>query len=197
VKSYGVHGNTGFKLKTLNVIYCMRIGFGALAALIAALVVNLKVGAPLMNGVTVGLAVYLVSFYILKWLFMNKVEKPTKILTMGIGAYALTFIFCWVLFVTPFLAPPTVAFTINPQTPEKPLIVGEPITFDANASVDLDGKIVTYVWDFGDENTTKAEVPTITHSYTVAGEYTVGLKVVDDHGIGSTKTENLSVKAPS
>jgi PKD repeat protein len=171
----------------------MRIGFGILAALVATLVVNLKVGTPLINGITVGLAVYLVSFYLIKWLFMNKVEKPTKILTMGIGAYVLTFIFCWVLFVTPFLAPPTATFTIDPQNPE----VGETITFNATASVDPDGKIVTYVWDFGDENTTKAEDHTITHSYTVAGDYTVELKVVDDHGIGSSNTTTLTVSASS
>jgi PKD repeat protein len=170
----------------------MRIGFGILAALVATLVVNLKVGAPLMNGVTVGLAVYLVSFYLLKWLFMNKVEKPTKILTMGVGAYALTFVFCWVLFVTPFLVPPIATFTVDTQTP----VVGETITFDARASFDDDGTIVTYVWDFGDENTTKAEDPTITHSYTVAGEYTVELKVVDDHGISRRNTTTLTV-APS
>ena len=193
MKSYGVHGNTGFKLKTLNVIYCIRIGFGILAALVATLVVNLKVGAPLINGITVGLAVYLISYYVLKWQFMNKVEKPTKILTMGIGAYALTFIFCWVLFVTPFLAPPIATFTITPDQ----AVVGETITFNATASVDPDGKIVTYVWDFGDENTIKEEVPTITHSYTVAGEYTVELKVVDDHGIGSSNTTPLTVIAPS
>lgn len=175
----------------------MRIGFGILAALVATLVVNLKVGTPLINGITVGLAVYLVSFYLIKWQFMNKVEKPTKILTMGIGAYVLTFIFCWVLFITPFLAPPTATFTINPQTPEQPLIVGEPITFNATDSEDPDGKIVTYVWDFGDENTTKEEVGIITHSYTVAGEYTVELKVVDDHGIGSSNTTTLKVSASS
>jgi len=173
----------------------MRIGFGIIAAIVATLVVNLKVGAPIINGVTVGLAVYLVSFYLLKWLFMNKVEKPTKILTMGVGAYALAFIFCWTLFVTPFLAPPTAAFTI---TPEQPLVVGEPIIFNATDSFDPDGKIVTYVWDFGDKNITKVEDSTITHSYTTAGYYEVELKVVDDHGIGSiSNAQNLTVSAPS
>lgn len=174
----------------------MRIGFGILAALVATLVVNLKVGAPLINGITVGLAVYLVSFYLIKWLFMGKVEKPTKILTMGVGAYVLTFIFCWVLFITPFLVPPTATFTINPQTPEQPLIVGEPIIFNATDSEDPDGEIVTYVWDFGDETTSKEEVPTITHSYSVAGEYAVKLKVVDDHGISRSNTTTLTI-APS
>jgi PKD repeat protein len=180
------------KLKTLNVIYCSRIGFGILAALVAALVVNLKVGNPLINGITVALSVYIVTYYLLKWRFMSKVEKPTKILTMGIGAYFLTFIFCWVLFITPFLAPPTATFTITPQNP----VVNNPVTFNATASVDPDGTIVKWVWDFGDETSSKEEVPTITHSYTVAGKYTVTLKVVDDHGISRSNTTTLTVDAP-
>jgi len=191
VKSYGVHGNTGFKLKTLNVIYCSRIGFGILAALVAALVVNLKVGNPLINGITVGLAVYLITYYLLKWRFMSKVEKPTKILTMGIGAYFLTFIFCWVLFITPFLAPPTATFTMDPQNP----VVDDLITFDATASFDPDGTIVKYAWDFGDGN--KGTGANITQTYTLAGNYTVRLTVVDDHGISSRNTTPLTVNAPS
>jgi PKD repeat protein len=179
------------KLKTLNVIYCSRIGFGILAALVAALVVNLKVGNPLINGITVALSVYIVTYYLLKWRFMSKVEKPTKILTMGIGAYFLTFIFCWVLFITPFLAPPTATFTITPQNP----VVNNPVTFNATASVDPDGTIVKYVWDFGDENTGTGI--TFNHAYDSAGDYIVKLKVVDDHGIGSSNTTILTVNAPS
>jgi len=177
-------------LKTLNIIYCSRIGFAVLAALVATLVVNLKVGNPLINGITVGLAVYIITYYLLKWQFMSKVEKPTKILTMGIGAYFLTFVFCWVLFITPFLAPPTATFTINPQDP----VTGETITFDATASVDPDGTIVKYVWTFGDETTSDKAKPT--HSYSSAGDYTVKLKVVDDHGISRTNTTILTVTAP-
>ena len=187
MKSYGVHENTGFKLKTLNVIYCLRIGFGILAALVATLVVNLKAGNPLINGITVGLAVYILTYYLLKLQFVNKVEKPTKILTMGIGAYFLTFIFCWVLFITPFLAPPTATFTMDPQNP----VVGETITFDAKTSFDPDGKIVKYVWDFGDENTGTGE--NFTHTYASAGDYTVKLKVVDDHGISSSNKTTINV----
>jgi len=191
VKSYGVHENTGFKLKTLNVIYCSRIGFGILAALVAALVVNLKVGNPLINGITVALAVYLLTYYLLKFQFANKVEKPSKILTMGYGIYALTFIFCWVLFITPFLATPTATFTMNPQNP----VVGDIITFNASASVDPDGDIVKWVWDFGDKNTGTGE--TFNHTYASAGDYTVRLTVVDDHGISSRNTTTLTVIAPS
>ena len=178
-------------MKTLNVIYCIRIGFAILAALVAALVVNLKAGNPLINGITVGLAVYLLTYYLLKLRFINKVEKPTKILTMGIGAYFLTFIFCWVLFITPFLAPPTATFTMDTQKP----VVGELITFDATASFDPDGTIVKYVWDFGDETTSDEVKPT--HSYASASDYTVTLKVVDDHGLSRKNVTILTVSAPS
>jgi len=186
VKSYGVHENTGFKLKTLNVIYCLRIGFGILAALVAALVVNLKVGNPLINGITVALAVYLLTYYLLKFQFANKVEKPTKILTMGYGIYALTFIFCWVLFITPFLAPPIATFTMTPEQP----VVGETITF-TSIGEDPDGTIVKYAWDFGDGN--KGTGANINQTYTLAGDYTVRLTVVDDHGISSSNTTTLTV----
>ena len=186
MKSYGVHENTGFKLKTLNVIYCLRIGFGILAALVAALVVNLKVGNPLINGITVALAVYLLTYYLLKFQFANKVEKPTQILTMGYGIYALTFIFCWVLFITPFLAPPIATFTMTPEQP----VVGETITF-TSIGEDPDGTIVKYAWDFGDGN--KGTGANINQTYTLAGDYTVRLTVVDDHGISSSNTTTLTV----
>jgi len=174
-------------LKTLNVIYCLRIGFGILAALVAALVVNLKVGNPLINGITVALAVYLLTYYLLKFQFGNKVEKPTKILTMGYGIYALTFIFCWVLFITPFLAPPIATFTMDPQKP----VVNNPVIFNATASFDPDGTIVKYAWDFGDGN--KGTGANINQTYTLAGDYTVRLTVVDDHGISSSNTTTLTV----
>ena len=181
----------GSKLKTLNVIYVCRVGFGILAAMVAALVVDLRVGDPLINGITIGLAVYLVTYYILKWQFMTKVEKPTKIFTMGIGAYFLVFIMCWVLFITPFLAPPTATFTVDPQNP----VVDYPVTFNATASVDPDGTIVKYAWNFGDENTGTGI--TFNHTYNLARNYTVILTVVDDHGISSSNITTLTVTAPS
>ncbi len=181
----------GSKLKTLNVIYVCRVGFGILAAIVAALVVDLKLGDPLINGITIALAVYLVTYYFLKWQFMNKVEKPTKIFTMGIGAYFLVFIMAWVLFITPSMAAPTAIFTMTPNEPK----VGENIDFDATASIDTDGKIEKWIWSFGDENTGTGEM--FTHSYGQAGEYTVMLTVVDDHGISSTSTITLTVFSQS
>lgn len=175
-------------MKTLNVIYCLRVGFGILAALLAALVVDLRVGDPLINGITIALAVYIVSYYVVKWQFANKVEKPTKILTMGIGAYFLVFIMIWVLVITPSLAAPTATLTV---VTDEPLIVGEPVMFDASLSEDPDGEIVRYVWYFGDEGTSEQMDPT--HYYSTAGEYTVSLTVVDDHGISSVNTTTIKV----
>lgn len=172
-------------MKTLNIIYILRVLFGILAAIIAALVVNLKVGTPLINGISVALAVYLVTFYLIKWKFMNKVEKPTKIFTMGIGAYFLAFILFWVLFITPYLAAPTASFVMNPENP----VVTEAIEFDASPSNDPDGDILKYIWDFGDGDTIEETIPKITHTYYKTQNFTVTLTVVDDNGIGiSTST---------
>jgi PKD repeat protein len=172
----------------------MRVGLGILAALITTLVIDLRVGDPLITGISIGILFYIITYYILKWQFLNKVEKPSKIFTMGIGAYFLTFILCWVLFITPFLAPPTANFTITPQEP----VVGETITFDARASIDSDGTIVKYSWNFGDDSKRTEKIPTITHVYSSADNYTVTLKVVDDHGISDTSATFLPVsESPS
>ena len=124
---------------------------------------------------------------------MNKVEKPTKILTMGIGAYFLTFLMCWVLFITPLLSLPTATYTVDNRNPA----VGETVTFDGSGSFDSDGEIVKYVWDFGDDTESQEEVPTVTHSYSKAGEYIVELKVVDEHGISRSYETTINVVAPS
>ena len=83
-------------MKPLNIIYWSRVGFGILAASICVLLIDVKeVVNPLMTGISIGILVYIVSYYILKWRFMAKVENPTKVFTMGIGAYFLTWIVAW------------------------------------------------------------------------------------------------------
>ncbi len=106
---------------------------------------------------------------------------------MGIGGYFLTFLLCWVLFITPTLANPQSQFVMDINNPE----VGDTITFDASPSLDPDGEIVTYTWNFGDEQTSDTMITT--HSYSSAGDYTVMLTVVDDHGISSSNTTTITV----
>ena len=173
-------------MKTINIIYWSRVGFGIIAALVATLLVNLKVGNPLINGITIGLAVYLITYYFVKWKFATKVDQPSKLLTMGIGAFFLTFILCWVLFITPFLAAPTATFTMDPQTP----MVGEEITFTSTGE-DPDGEIVQWVWDFGDGNL--VEKVKATYTFSSAGNHTFMLTVIDDHGISISNITTLNV----
>jgi len=62
---------------------------------------------------------------------------------------------------------------------------GETIAFDASASSDVDGSVVSYAWDFGDGATATGK--TASHAFTVAGKFAVTLSVVDDLGAtGST-----------
>jgi hypothetical protein len=85
---------------------------------------------------------------------------------------------------------PLASFIYSPQKP----IVDENITFDASASYDSDGTIVSYEWAFGDGNTTSGEV--VAHSYTQIGQYTVTLTVTDNDGFTDSSQQNVAVKIP-
>ena len=87
-------------MKPLSIIYWSRAVFGILAALICILLRIDKYPHPLMSGISIGLIIYILTYYILKWMFMAKVEKPTKVITTGIGAYFLTWIVAWSLLIT-------------------------------------------------------------------------------------------------
>ncbi|MFN3346355.1 MAG: PKD domain-containing protein, partial [Candidatus Bipolaricaulaceae bacterium] len=59
---------------------------------------------------------------------------------------------------------------------------GKPVHFDASASFDPDGAIVSYIWSFGDGFWEETGDPQISHIYGQPGEYWVQLVVEDDHG---------------
>jgi PKD repeat protein len=82
--------------------------------------------------------------------------------------------------------PPIASFTYTPTYPEANQIV----TFDASASYDPDGSIISYTWDFGDGTPPITENDPITyHTYTSYGDYTVKLTVTDNDGLtGQTET---------
>lgn len=58
------------------------------------------------------------------------------------------------------------------------MATGEIATFDAGASSDPDGTIVSYLWDFGDGG--QAAGPSVRHAFHQAGDYQVRLSVLDD-----------------
>jgi PKD repeat protein len=66
-------------------------------------------------------------------------------------------------------------------------IVDETVTFDASASYDPDGSIVSYEWDFGDNVTGTGMIAN--HTYEKAGDYIVRLDVTDDEG----ETDSLTL----
>lgn len=87
------------------------------------------------------------------------------------------------------ILPPVASFTFLPESP----IVNESVTFNASASYDQDGGIVSYKWDFGDGNITFVSFPTITHVYTFDGTFTVNLTVTDNDGLTDSDVKSIKV----
>jgi len=83
---------------------------------------------------------------------------------------------------------PIADFTINYNNK---IYVNEQIEF-LDSSIDEDGKITQWKWDFGDNTTSNEKNPT--HSYRVAGTYTVSLQVEDDYDTLSNLTfKNIEI----
>ena len=82
--------------------------------------------------------------------------------------------------------PPVAVISYAPRE----AVVGEEVTFRADGSDDEDGRIVEYLWDFGDGDRTSTDEPEVTHTYReddlpegVTRKYfTVTLAVIDDLG---------------
>src|SRR5213594_2245434 len=85
--------------------------------------------------------------------------------------------------------PPMAAFATSLNTAPR----GVPIHFDASGSIDSDGTIVSYAWDFGDGQT--ATGISVTHEYADNWTFIVRLSVTDNLGavdstVGSIKIGN-------
>ncbi len=86
---------------------------------------------------------------------------------------------------------PFARFTFSPKEPK----IGETVTFDGSASHDPDGKIISYLWDFGDGET--AQGATTTHAFKKEGEFDVILQVTDDRGANTTLAKTVRVVPPN
>ncbi|WP_299369067.1 PKD domain-containing protein [uncultured Tateyamaria sp.] len=64
------------------------------------------------------------------------------------------------------------------------IAVGAAAVFDASASVDADGALTGFAWDFGDGTT--ASGVAVAHAYNTPGTYTLRLTVMDDAGVGNS-----------
>ena len=66
------------------------------------------------------------------------------------------------------------------------------VAVDAVASVDQDGSIVSYDWNWGDGTTTEGQ--TSGHTYAAPGTYTIELKVTDDMGATGVTSKQVTVR---
>jgi PKD repeat protein len=82
--------------------------------------------------------------------------------------------------------PPIANFTYFPLDPT----TADTIQFN-DTSVDLDGTIISWSWDFGDGSSSSLQ--NTSHKYADDGVYTVTLNVTDDDGAFGTKSLSISV----
>ena len=86
----------------------LAIVAGAVSAFIASMLEALSL-TTFIDGLTVALLVYLLSYYAIKAKYMNKVEKQSKIMSTGIFMYFLTWAVFFILFYTVISGSPAAA----------------------------------------------------------------------------------------
>lgn len=82
--------------------------------------------------------------------------------------------------------PPQAAFALEPEEPTDL----DTIRFN-DVSLDADGEIVRWLWEFGDGETSNVQTPS--HRYADDGEYVVRLTVVDDDRVKASSTQEILV----
>jgi len=84
----------------LTVIYWTRLLLGILAALISAVLGGITADFNLLNGISIALLIYIITYYVYKSMFLTRVEKASKLFTTGVGAYFLSWLAMWAFFFT-------------------------------------------------------------------------------------------------
>ena len=74
------------------------------------------------------------------------------------------------------------------RKPVSALVESESSRLLAVTSVDPDGKIVLYKWDFGDGDSETTTIWTVRHAFEKTGDYTVRLIVIDNRGNAASTT---------
>ena len=109
-------------MKTVDVlakIYWIRVALGAIAGLICTggiylfqtispatnFLDTISSFSTLLNGITIALLIYLISYYILKAKYSSTVEKQSKIMSMGIFIYFFTWLIIWVITLSAIIGP--------------------------------------------------------------------------------------------
>ncbi len=90
------------------------------------------------------------------------------------------------------LIPGSTAGNVAPVAQFTPTCNGLACTFDASASTDSDGTIVSYSWNFGD-GTPVATGATVQHTFATTNSYSVTLTVTDNGGAATPLTTAVAV----
>jgi len=91
--------------------------------------------------------------------------------------------------------------TAKVKTSVTSVFVGNSVDFDASgsspisAALQIGDKLVSYQWDFGDGTTASTKLPTISHTYQQAGDFTVTVQAFDNLGIPGVTTTTIHVDA--
>jgi PKD repeat protein len=79
--------------------------------------------------------------------------------------------------------PLTASFSVKPTPP----VVATSVMFDATSSSDPNGKIVSYIWNFGDGSKNSTTSPVTFHEYSSAPRgFNATLTIIDDNGSNSS-----------
>jgi len=94
----------------------------------------------------------------------------------------------------------TATVTVGPVAPNKPPVAsftvvcsGLACAVDAGGSGDPDGSVVSYQWTFGDDTAASGVKPD-SHSFALAGSYTIALNVFDDKGASASSSQTVAVQ---
>jgi len=109
-------------------------------------------------------------------------EEATFIGASGIGYY--------LIHITNASNPPVASFNYSPSLPK----ATETVIFNASESFDTDGTIKSFVWNFGDGNTTTASQPLITHRFMTADVYNIVLTITDDSDLSNSTSKAITVE---
>lgn len=85
---------------------------------------------------------------------------------------------------------PVATIAVNVEGGMAPLTV----EFNGSSSMDIDGNIVSYAWNFGDGGNSNLVDPS--HTFVSAGNYNVTLTVTDNQGSTNNATQRIQVTAP-
>jgi len=82
-------------------LYWLRVGCAVAAGVLAEVLLRFP-GFDWSIGITVGLLIYLLTYYLAKYVWYRKIEpsKLGKLYSTGIGSYVMLFLFTWMLLTT-------------------------------------------------------------------------------------------------